>query len=203
MQLLPQTSPQAAQHGPGPWTWDDFVGLVESDRRELLDGHLFEVEMPTDLHENIVAELACDLTVWARQHGGRVLASGYKVRVTAKRGVMPDVQYYRPGRVLGRQGLTEGAPDLVVEVISPTSRGIDRVTKLGYYQQIGTPEYWLVDPESGTVEVYALDTGRWWLRERAIWPVGEDTSDGVLRPASFAGLEISLERLFSAAGEGV
>ena len=196
---MPSIAPasKAATSACGPWTWDDFVALPTGDRRELLDGHLFEVEIPTDMHEFIVAELIRLLGNWAVDNGGKVLASGYKVKISTGRGVMPDVQFYRPGRKTARQGLVEGAPDLAVEVISPTSRGIDRVTKLGYYQQIGTPEYWLVDPDAQTIEVFVQEGGRWWLRERAIWPIGPEAGgDATCQPASFAGLVVSLPRLF-------
>lgn len=81
------------QHVAPRYDWDDFVALPDDDRRELIDGELVETEVPTDVHEHIVAMLVAKLWNWAEEHGGLVLASGYKVRVRADRGAMPDVQF--------------------------------------------------------------------------------------------------------------
>ncbi|MBM4345997.1 MAG: Uma2 family endonuclease [Deltaproteobacteria bacterium] len=187
----------------GPWTWEDFVALPDDDRRELIDGHLLECDTPTDIDEIIAAEIVRVLGNWAYDHGGTVMTSAYKVRVSGKRGVMPDVQYYRPGRRTQRQALTEGAPDLAVEVISPSSRAIDRVTKLNYYRQIGVPEYWIVDPEARTVSAFVLRDGHYLVAEQAAWPPEADEGDdGCFRPARFDGLVIALERLFAQVAEG-
>ena len=139
------TSPAAS----APYTWDDFVALDEDDPRELIDGQLIEVEVPTDVHEYIVWRLCAFLAAWAvPRKAGIGFASGYKVRITDRRGVMPDVQFYRAGnRAAGRTrlGLVSGHPDLAVEIVSDSSARYDRMTKLAFYASIGVPEYWIVD----------------------------------------------------------
>jgi Uma2 family endonuclease len=83
-------SEQATEGARRPVTWAEFVALPEDDLRELIDGELVGVEVPGPLHEAIVADLAYYLGGWVREHGaGRVLGSGYKVRVSETRGVMP------------------------------------------------------------------------------------------------------------------
>src|SRR5579863_4159284 len=83
---------------PAPVTWDDFIALDEDDLRELIDGELVEVEVPTSRHEEIVVTIGYHLRGWVEAgHGGKVLGSGYKVRISKVRGVMPDVQLYRRG----------------------------------------------------------------------------------------------------------
>jgi Uma2 family endonuclease len=189
------TAPAELPTEPGPYTWDDFVALPEDDRRELIDGWLVKVEVPTEAHEYIVAMLCAFLVSWARAHGARVLASGYKVRIAEKRGVMPDVQLYRAGNgsAFGQQnGLAEGPPpDVVVEVISKRRARFDRVVKLAYYAQRHVPEYWIVSPRERTVErlVLSPDAAHYVIAQAA----GE--SD-VLRPESFAGLEVPLAELW-------
>src|SRR5271165_3275164 len=110
-----------AQTSTGPYTWDDFVALGEDDLRELIDGELVEVEVPKGKHEFVVARIIAALATWADSgHGGRVYASGYKIRVSDRRGVMPDVQFYARGNdasVDQDDGLVRGRPDLVVEVV--------------------------------------------------------------------------------------
>jgi Uma2 family endonuclease len=178
---------------PAPYTWDDFLALDEDDLRELIDGELVEIEVPTAKHEEIVMLIGFYLTGWSQAgHGGRVLASGYKVRISNRRGVMPDVQFFRRGNEASREqdaGLTRGRPDLVVEIVSPSSRRYDRVTKLRWYAQLGVPEYWLVDPAARTVE-------RLELREGAYVITSSLADDEVFRPASLEGLEIPLPRLW-------
>lgn len=172
-------------------TWEDFLALEEDDLRELIDGELLEIEVPNRPHERIVMMLGFFLVGCARRHGGEVLASGYKVRIAERRGVMPDVQYFGPqsARTLPDRGLAEGRPDLAVEVVSPSSRSFDRVTKLAWYASIGVPEYWIVDPEAHTLERYVLERGELVLEETA-------SGSGALRPRSFPGLEIPLGELW-------
>jgi Uma2 family endonuclease len=176
----------------GPFTWDDFVELPDDDRRELIDGWLVEVEVPNVKHEFAVAVLIGLLWAWARPRGWRVLASGYKVRVSQKRGIMPDVQLFRPDNEAPlRQiaALVAGRPDVVIEVASPSRRRFDRVTKLDYYRRIGVPEYWLVDPAERTLERLALRDGR--------YVVADALSEGaLLRPAEHEGLELPLGELW-------
>ncbi len=130
-------------------TWKDFLALPDDDRRELIEGRLMELEVPTQLHEHIVAMLIYYLMGWRKTGGGgRVLSSGYKVRIHDDQAFMPDVQYFKSGRAVPELGLTEGGPDLVVEVISPSSVRFDEVDKLEGYASIGTAEYWLIDPEN-------------------------------------------------------
>jgi Uma2 family endonuclease len=185
-----------AQPSTGPYGWSDFILLDEDDLRELIDGHLVEVEVPTDLHEHIVTTLIILLGLWARTHGGYVRSSGYKLKVSPKRGVMPDVQYYRPGNPasVGQPlGLEHGRPDLVVEVVSPSSRRYDRIIKLGYYARLKIPEYWIVDPEARTLE-------RLVLSGTAYIAVEGHADDETFRPKTFRGLAIPLAELWNTRG---
>jgi Uma2 family endonuclease len=177
----------------GPFTWDDFVRLGEDDLRELIDGELVEVEVPTKWHEHVVAMLVTFLNAWAiPRKAGRALASGYKVRIDETRGVMPDVQFLTAAGFAraGQEGLDDGRPELAVEVLSPSSRGADRVKKLGWYASIGTPEYWIVDPQARTVERLVLSA-------EGHYTIADGASDAeVFRPASFEGLEVPLAELW-------
>jgi Uma2 family endonuclease len=174
-------------------TWKDFIELPDHDRRELIDGVLLETEMPTELHEYIVARLLIFIGAWADKTGaGHVLGSGYKVRITARRGFMPDLQFYRKSNTAAVRtppGLVRGHPDLVVEVISEGSGRYDRMTKLLGYGAIGVPEYWLVDQFSKTLERLVLKGGHYVVTE----VLGEADT---LKPRSFSGLSIPLRKLF-------
>ena len=171
--------------------WEDFIALDEDDLRELVDGRLVEIEVPTGLHERIVVGLVRRLDEWADAHGGNVFASGYKIRIRHDRGVMPDVQFFRRGRTIPDPGLRAGAPDLVVEVVSPSSARFDRATRRAWYASIGTPEYWIVDPDRRTLERLVLEaTGD--------YRVAQVARDGdIFEPDTFPGLAIPLAGLWT------
>ena len=182
-----------AQVSPAAATWADFVGLDEDDPRELIDGALLEIDVPNKKHEWIVATLVWLLNAWARpRDAGTVLASGYKIRISEGRGVMPDVQFIRRGResILGDDAMVGGAPDLVVEVVSPTSARYDRVQKLAWYAAIGVAEYWIVDPQAETLEQLILGVDGRFVIGASLG--GTD----VFRPVSFPGLDVSLADLW-------
>jgi len=174
--------------------WNQFQALEEGDLRELIDGELVEVEVPTKWHEQIVSLIVQYLGPWARAHGkGRVLTSGYKIRISDDRGVMPDVQLLSQDtyRRADPNGLVDGRPEMVIEVISPSSRRFDRATKLGWYASIGVPEYWLVDPEARTLERLVLRDGRYLIAQTA-------EGDTVFKAEDHEGLEIPLAELWAA-----
>lgn len=179
----------------GPYTWKDFIELDEDDPRELLDGRLVEIEVPTWAHERIVTIVLAVLETWAwGSDAGDVVSSAYKIRIEDRRGTMPDIQFYRRGNPAAGQeaGLEHGHPDLAIEVISPSSRSKDSVRKLHDYASIGIPEYWLIDPEARTLERLVLREGTYSIVEAL-------EGSAVFRPEGFEGLEIDLGRLWSVA----
>jgi len=174
------------------FTWADFVALDDDDPRELIDGELVDVEAPTKLHEHIVITLGAFLKMWTmKRRAGVVLGSGYKLRISEGRGIMPDLQFFstEQAKKLPDQAMTEGHPDLVVEVLSESSRRYDRVTKLGWYAAIGVPEYWIVDPTSQTLERLVLADGQYVIAEAL-------EGDATFAPPSFDGLEVPMRELW-------
>jgi len=104
--------------------------------------------------------------------------------------VQPDVIFVRADRrdILGKD-YVEGAPDLVVEVLSPSNWLYDRREKLLAYQQAGVPEYWIVDTRSRTVEVRTLEEGRYTL-------VAEFGSGEMVHSQALPGLKVAVDDLF-------
>ncbi len=182
-------SPAAA----APYTWDDFVALDEDDLRELIDGELVEVEVPTKLHEYIVWRLSIHLGNWALpRKAGIGVVSGFKVRITDRRGVMPDLQFFRSTNPASRGdsvGLVSGHPDLAVEVLSESSRRYDRMTKLAWYASIGVPEYWIVDPAARTLDRLLLQSSKYLVADVL-------ADEATFQPDTFEGLEIPLGTLW-------
>lgn len=172
-------------------TWRDYVALPEDDRRELVDGRLEEGDVPTKWHERICIKLAVMLDLWAEAHGHVVVGSGYRVRISNKRGAMPDLQMFKEEVYAraGANGLEDGHPELVVEVVSPGSRSRDQLRKLDWYAQRGFPEYWIVDPEMRSLVVHRLQDGVYAI-------VQHDEGDSVFRSKTFKGVKVPLAKLW-------
>ncbi len=137
--------------------WADLDQDVEG---ELVDGQLVEDEMPSGLHEMIVAWLWGAMASWIRPRGGVAFGAELKLAVGARRGRKADASMYLPGRPLPARdlGATRRAPSVVVEVISPRPRDERRdvVDKKQDYAAFGVPFYWIVNPRARTFEVFEL-----------------------------------------------
>lgn len=141
---------------------DEWADLDDDVAGELVDGVLEEEEMPTHLHELVVTWLLVVLHQWARPRGGRVTGSETKIAVGARRGRKPDVSVYLRGRKPALDdSLVTVAPHLVVEVTSPRARDVrrDRVDKQIDYAKAKVRYYWILDPQSRTLEILALGRG--------------------------------------------
>ena len=119
---------------------------------------LLLVPSPDREHQDIAGEIFFHLKLIARDNGGYAAMAPLGVALSEHTGFEPDVVYVSPGReaILTRRGV-EGAPDLVVEVLSPSTRAYNRGTKLRSYLEGGIREVWLVDPDARTVSVISRD----------------------------------------------
>lgn len=184
---------RSSAHMSSKYRWRDFAALPEHDLRELVDGRLVEAEMPTKWHEAMVALLIATLSPWCSKRKLRVLGSGFRLRVSDRQGAMPDVQVLSEAtyRAAPDSGLESGHPELVIEVISPTSRAHDRVRKVDWYSRLQIPEYWIIDADARSIERLALDGDTYRIAQHA-------AGDLVFRPKSMKGLKVDLEQLWQA-----
>ena len=134
-------------------------------RRELLGGDLYVSPAPSPTHQDAVGELFVALRAYAAEHGGKAFVSPIDVVFSNIDAVQPDVVYIAPSRmsIVGEQNL-QGAPTLVVEVLSPSSSTVDPNRKLKTYARFGVPEYWIVDPATLTITAHAEPEGERYMR---------------------------------------
>lgn len=150
----------------GEWTYEDYLLLPEDGRRyEILYGVLYVTPAPSYEHQRAVAELHGELRSHVRPNRlGVVLFAPFDVKLPEgiSNPVEPDLVFFRTGNTprRGDKSFT-GVPDLIAEVLSPGSRHRDRTIKFRACQEAGVPEYWMVDPDARTVEVYVLKNGRY------------------------------------------
>jgi Uma2 family endonuclease len=131
-------------------SYEAYLALPDDGRLvEWVDGEIIEHMPPTEGHQNIVIYLAALLRGYVNKlHLGRVLMAPFPVQLWPGGPVRePDVLFIGRDRLpLSHPTRFEGAPDLVVELISPASVTIDRITKFREYEQAGVREYWIIDP---------------------------------------------------------
>lgn len=137
-------------------TLDEWSDLPEDVPGEFIDGRLVEEEVPDYVHEVLVAWLARMLGNWAEVAGAIVGGSDAKLATSATRGRKADLTVYFAGRRPPARGIVRLAPDIAVEVVSPSARDRrrDREEKMGEYADFGIRFYWLIDPERRTLEIY-------------------------------------------------
>ncbi len=159
-------------------TYDDYCLLPNNGRRyEIIDGELFVTPSPRRAHQNVVTQLSYYLVEFVkREERGRVYVAPFDVVFSLHDVVEPDILYVSKERasVLTEKNV-QGAPDLVVEVLSITTAEIDRTTKLKLYARYGVQEYWLIDPEESTAEVYRRK-GRGFARVANLQPTDSLTT---------------------------
>ncbi len=141
----------------GMYTVSDLELLPEEERFELIDGVIFRMEAPTAEHQNLVAFLMHQLYRFSEEEGCDclVLCAPFDVQLDRddRTMVQPDVlAICDPDRVTDRRGF--GAPDLCIEVLSPSTRSKDQLLKRYKYERAGVREFWAVDPEYKRVYVH-------------------------------------------------
>ena len=147
----------------GSWTYEDLFGLPDDGKRhEIIYGELYELPPPSLEHQEILMRLVALLLPEVRSVAGRMLLAPVGVFMPGTEPVQPDLLVLTQERMhLRSERGIEGAPDLLVEVLSPGNTKHDRVTKRLLYVQGGVREYWLVDPQARSIEVLVLEDGEY------------------------------------------
>ena len=151
-----------AMEGGKSYTVADIEALPEGVRAELIDGEMFRMDAPTWTHQELLGELYLQIRLYIKQKEGtcRVIPAPFAVYIKNddRNYVEPDISVICDMKKRCEKGCL-GAPDWVIEIVSPTSGQMDYVRKLALYQTAGVREYWIVDPQRETVTVYDLEHG--------------------------------------------
>lgn len=187
----------------GQWTYEDWLRLPDDGYRyEVIDGVLYMAPPPSTLHQRIAARLVEALTAFLRDDPpplkGEVLFAPTGVRLPSQPvPFQPDILFIRAERlkILGEQ-YVEGAPDLIIEILPPGNWLYDRREKMRAYQEGRVAEYWIVDPDARTIEVYVLEGEAYRLAGR--YGLGK-----IVRSQVVTGFRVPVAQVFPSALERV
>jgi Uma2 family endonuclease len=178
------------------FTYADYKAweLEEGERFELINGIAYAMAAPNDFHQAVSGEIFRQIANYLHGKPCKVRQAPYDVRLFYEEDesddtvVQPDISVICDEKKRGAEGC-RGAPDLVVEVLSPSNTGEEYVRKFNLYMQAGVREYWIVAPASKTVQVFVL-------RDNAYTGTVYDAG-GVLPSAVLEGLSITLSDVFT------
>ena len=171
--------------------------LAEGERFELINGEAYAMSSPNERHQAILMELSAQIHVFLRDKPCKVYPAPFDVRLFYEEDesddtvVQPDIMVICDEKKLGSEGC-RGAPDLIVEILSPSNTAIEMERKLKLYRQAQVREYWVVDPVNKGLTVYFLQDGT----DRTINGKTYGSAD-IVPVTVLPGLEINLEQIFA------
>ncbi len=172
------------------WTYEEYCRLDDDQRHEIIDGHLLMAPSPDMWHQDWSRDLTLLIATHARRHKlGKVFAAPFDVVLDPANVVQPDLIFVAAANlgILQRRGIF-GVPDLLIELISPSSVRRDRYDKRELYARFGVKEYWVGDPANRSLEILTLKDGRYELHCAA-------EEKGWLTSLVLTGLEFDLTEL--------
>jgi len=181
------------------FTFADCLTWDEGTRIEIIGGEAYMMSPPSRIHQEISVELCRQLANFLEGKRCKIYPAPFGVRLFEQYGdrpesvdtvVEPDISVICDMDKLDKHGC-KGAPDMVIEILSPSTRRHDRLVKLNLYQRAGVREYWIVDPDTQSVQVFLQD-GKGSLR------IHEDYgADDVAKVNVLEGCFIELCKVFS------
>jgi Uma2 family endonuclease len=173
-------------------TYEDYCLLPDDGKRyELIEGELFVSPSPSTRHQPVSIRIATELQQSLAKPGlATIFPAPTDLLLANTTVVVPDLVIVGAARasIITRRAL-EGPPDVVVEILSPSSVDRDGYIKRKLYEKFEIPEYWLIDPEENLVTVHRLEGGTYGIRARL-------DGESVLDSPEFPTLEIALRDVF-------
>lgn len=139
------------------YTIEDIYSLPDGQRAELIDGQIYDMAPPSPFHQELVMELSATLRDYIKKNNGscKVYPAPFAVFLNQDdhNYVEPDISVICDPNRINEKGCN-GAPDFIMEIVSPSSQRMDYLTKLFKYRTAGVREYWIVNPMKQTVQTY-------------------------------------------------
>jgi Uma2 family endonuclease len=180
------------------WTYQRYLELDDEIRYEIVDGELLMTPAPGTTHQRVIRELFLRFALFVRERRiGEVFVAPYDVVLSETDVVQPDLLFIRADRVgeIVRERAVHGAPDLLVEILSPSSLKRDRWQKRELYERCGVPEFWIVDPANRAIEVLVLGASGYQLFSSA-------QGEGAVSSRVLDGLAVAVAEVMGELGTG-
>lgn len=178
------------------YTYDDYLNWTDDQRIELIDGQIYLMAPPSTMHQRILREIFTVFSVYLKGKKCEAFCAPFGVKFTEKSEkdiktvVEPDIVVICDKSKLDNDGC-KGAPDLIVEITSPSTVRRDRVEKFNLYEKYGVKEYWIVEPDLKIVNVFALQENNRYGRPEIY------TEEDKIKVSIFDDLSIDLKDVFS------
>ncbi|MDH4127606.1 MAG: Uma2 family endonuclease [Spirochaetota bacterium] len=173
------------------WTYKDYTTLDDDKRHEILEGELIEMApAPNYFHQNISKKIFRVLDLYVENHNlGEIQYSPIDVIFDDHNTLQPDIIYISNDnkKIIKEKGVF-GTPDLVIEILSQSTIAKDREIKFSIYEKFKVNEYWIIDPENKSVDVFCLETNNFSLHA---------SSKDKIKSKLFPNLEILLKDIFN------
>jgi Uma2 family endonuclease len=145
------------------WTYEEYYKLEDDQRYEIIDGNLIMAPSPDMWHQDWLGNLYVLLRQHlARKKAGRLFIAPFDVVFDSENTVQPDLVFVAAANVgIIKKRAIFGAPDLLVELLSPSSIQRDCLDKKALYARFGVKEYWIGDPANNSMEIFTLRGGRY------------------------------------------
>ncbi|MCS6796854.1 MAG: Uma2 family endonuclease [Raineya sp.] len=174
------------------YTYADLLSEFPAETRcEIIKNELFMPPAPNPEHQDISRDLGFYLLLFVRQNNlGKIYYAPFDVILDINNVVQPDIIFIDSENLknLTKRGL-EGVPDLVVEIISPSTFYRDSVEKKDLYEKFGVQEYWIVEPANRVIEIFTLQNGKYVLHQFAV-------EQGKVQSKLLQGFEVDLQMIF-------
>ena len=176
-------------------TYEDYVLFPDDGKRhEIIEGNHYVTPAPRTKHQKISGNLLVALASFLKQHPfGVVLTAPCDVVLSDENVIQPDLLFVSAARAaIVTEDNIQGAPDLIIEIISEASRKRDEVTKRKLYERFRVQEYWLVEPDLQTVKIFT--------REKEAYAPPQELSvatNDVLMTLLLPGFQLSLAEIFA------
>jgi Uma2 family endonuclease len=178
------------------FTYADYKAweLAPGERYELINGAAYAMAGPNDNHQAVCGELFWQIMNYLHGKPCKARLAPYDVRLFYEDGesddtvVQPDISVICDKTKLGPEGC-RGAPDMVAEILSPSNTAIEMQRKFDLYRRAGVREYWVLDPETKTLQIHRFEPEQTFTRS---YNAADTAPAGI-----FSGLEITLKNVFS------
>jgi len=181
------------------YSYEDYLSDNEKEKIEIINGEIFKLAPPhSRRHQQILRELLIEFTLFLRENSseGEAYCAPFDVRLQAENKdndevynvVQPDITVIYDKSKLDERGC-QGTPDMIIEILSPSSIKLDKWEKYYLYEKVGVKEYWIVDAMNEFIEVFLFD-------ENKFESFGVFTKDDMIQVQTIRGLELDLKHIF-------